>query len=141
MVKLDATILIQIVNFIVLIWALNTVLYKPIRKILFQRKEKVTGLEQSISDSVGRAQANDQRLAAGIKAARAQGLTAKENLIQSAAEKERLIIENINRKAQSDLTAMRQRLDVEMQSVREALQVELDDFANAVGQKILGRAI
>ena len=141
MVKLDASILIQIVNFIVLIWALNTVLYKPIRKILFQRKEKVTGLEQSIADSVDRVQANDQRLAAGIKAARAEGAAAKENLIQSAADKERLIIENINRKAQSDLAAMRQRLDAEMQSVREALHNELDDFANAVGQKILGRAI
>ena len=141
MVNLDASILIQIVNFIVLIWALNTVLYKPIRKILSQRKEKVTGLERRISDSAGRAQANELRLAAGIKAARAEGAAAKENLIQSAADKERLIIEEINRKAQSDLTAMRQRLDAEMQSVREALQHELDDFANAVGQKILGRAI
>ena len=52
-----------------------------------------------------------------------------------------MIVDNINRKAQSDLAAMRQRLDADMQSVREALQNELDDFANAIGRRILGRGI
>jgi F-type H+-transporting ATPase subunit b len=45
MVSVDGSIVVQIVNFLVLIWILNMVLYKPIRKILLDRKEKMTGLQ------------------------------------------------------------------------------------------------
>ena len=52
MVSIDGSLIIQIVNFIFLIWILNVVLYKPIRKVLIQRKEKIAGLEQKI-DTAG----------------------------------------------------------------------------------------
>ena len=37
----DISLLFQIANFLFLIWALNTILFKPIRKILRERKEKI----------------------------------------------------------------------------------------------------
>ena len=49
MVNVDVSLLIQIINFIVLIWVLNLVLYKPIRNILIQRKEKVANLEKRLA--------------------------------------------------------------------------------------------
>ena len=45
MIKIDASVVLQIVNFVFLIVVLNVVLFKPVRKILRQRKEKVDGLE------------------------------------------------------------------------------------------------
>ena len=44
----DWTTAIQIANFLFLIWVLNLILYRPIRRVLLQRKDKITGLEQSI---------------------------------------------------------------------------------------------
>ncbi len=44
----DGSLFVQIANFLIIIWALNVILYKPIRKILIQRKEKIVSLEQNI---------------------------------------------------------------------------------------------
>ena len=45
MVNIDGTLFVQIANFIILIFVLNSVLYRPIRKILKEREEKVNGLD------------------------------------------------------------------------------------------------
>src|SRR5210317_96718 len=47
----DGSIILQIVNFLFTIWVLNILLYRPIRKILIQRKEKIDGLELAIETS------------------------------------------------------------------------------------------
>ena len=41
----DASVFIQMINFIFLIWILNTLLFKPIRNILLKRKQEFEGLE------------------------------------------------------------------------------------------------
>jgi len=140
MVSLDVSLFIQIFNFIFLIFILNIVLYKPIRKILIQRKEKTTGLEQRI-DMVGKdIKEKDDAFSLGIKEARVKGLNEKGVLLQEASDEEREIIEKINKKAQANLAEIRAKIAKDVESVSESLRQELDSFANAIGQKILGRA-
>jgi F-type H+-transporting ATPase subunit b len=140
MVSVDGSLFIQIFNFIFLIWILNVVLYKPIRKVLIQRKEKITGLEQRI-DTVGKdVKEKDDAFSLGIKDARARGLNEKGALLQEAADEEREIIEKINKKAQANLAEIRATIAKDVESVSESLRQELDSFAESIGQKILGRA-
>ncbi|MBC8199834.1 MAG: ATPase [Desulfobacterales bacterium] len=140
MVSVDGSLFIQIANFIFLIWVLNVVLYKPIRKVLTQRKEKITGFEQRI-DTIGKdVKEKDDAFSLGIKEARAKGLNEKGVLLQEAADEEREIIEKINKKAQANLAEIRAKIAKDVESVGKSLQQELDVFANEIGQKILGRA-
>ena len=137
----DASVIIQIVNFVFLIWALNMVLYRPIRNILLQRKEKVEGFEKKIEASLSDAKEKDAAFALGIKAARAKGLKEKEALMAEAALQEKEIIDSINRKAQATLSEIRVKISKDASDVEAALRVEVDVFASAIGQKILGRAV
>ncbi len=140
MVSIDGSLFIQIVNFIFLIFILNIILYKPIRKVLIQRKEKITGLDQRI-DMVGKdIKEKDGAFSLGIKEAKAKGLAEKGVLLQQAADEESEVIEKINKKAQADLAEIRTKIAKDVESVSESLRQELDSFANAIGQKILGRA-
>ncbi len=140
MVNVDASVFIQIINFIFLIFALNIVLYKPIRKVLIQRKEKITGLEQGIDTADKDAKEKDDAFMSGIKDARAKGLKGKGILLQEASEEEKKVLEKINKKAQADLAEVREKIAKEAESVGKSLHQELDVFANEIGQKILGRA-
>lgn len=140
MISLDGSLIIQIINFLFLIWALNVVLYKPIRKILIQRKEKITGLEQSIDASNIDIKGKDDAFISGLKEARAKGMGEKDALIQVATDEEKTIIEKINQKAQADLAEVREKVAKEAKGVRVTLQKELDDIAISISHKILGRA-
>lgn len=139
MVSVDGSIVLQIVNFLLLIWILNIVLYKPIRKILLERKAKMDGLETVIDGAAQQVEAKEKAYAEGVRQARAAGQKEKEVLMQAAAEEEKAIIGKINADAQADLKAVKAKIADEMDGVKKALEKEIDAFANAIEQKILGR--
>jgi F-type H+-transporting ATPase subunit b len=141
MVKIDMSMFVQIVNFIILIWAMNKVVYKPIRRMLAKRHEKISGLEDIIMSSEENAAAKDQALTAGIKEAREKGLREKEDLETKGRQAETELIEKINEKARIDLEQMRKKVVSEANEARQALQKEIDRFADDICRKILGRAV
>ena len=136
----DGSLLIQIANFVFTIWVLNLLLYKPIRKILKQRKEKIDALELSIETSTKDAGEKDEAFLAGIKEARATGVEKKNALVQEAADEEKSILADLNQKTQAELAQVREKIKKEAKTVRESLQKEVDSFAEQISEKILGRA-
>lgn len=141
MISVDGSLFIQIINFLFLIWVLNTVLYRPIRNMLQQRKNKVSGLQEDIDSFSQTAREKDEAYYTGIKAARVKGLKEKEKYVQAAEEEEREIIARINEKAHAELEKVRQKIQTEAEEVKETLLQEVDRFANDIGEKILGRAV
>ena len=139
MVSVDGSIVLQIANFLLLIWILNMVLYKPIRKILQERKEKMVGMQSDIDGSAQQVQSKEDAYVEGVRQARAAGQKEKEALMQAAADEEKAIIGKINEAAQSELKDVREKITQEMGTVKAALEDEIDAFADAIGQKILGR--
>jgi F-type H+-transporting ATPase subunit b len=141
MIDINISLLIQIGNFVFLIFILNMLLYKPIRNILKQRKEKVAQFEQSIETANMDAKEKDEAYGTGVKEARVKGLTEKNTLLEAAADTEKEIIQKINKKAMADLTEVREKIKKDVETVRDTLQKDVDAFASAIGEKILGRAI
>jgi len=141
MIVIDQSVVIQIVNFVLLIVILNIVLYKPIRKVLQQRKEKFAGLEQNISDYTRDSREKVASLEDGIKQARIRGLKEKDALLQGAAEEEKRIIAKINEKAQAEISAIREKIAGDAERVRKVLQQEVEGFAEEIERKILGRSV
>jgi F-type H+-transporting ATPase subunit b len=137
----DWTLWVQIANFLLIVLVLNMVLFRPIRNILIQRKEKITKLEQNIETSDKEANEKNEAFDSGIRDARAKGLSEKSVLLNEAADEEREIVDKINQKAQADLAEVREKIAKDAEAVRASLQKEIDNFASAIGEKILGRAV
>lgn len=139
MVEINGTIFIQIVNFLVLIFVLNIVLYKPIRSILRQRKERMQGLETSAQSTGRQAEERNQAYTDGLKEARLRGQKEKEVLMKAAKDEEQAIVAKINAKSQQELSAVKEKIAKDTDAVRNVLEKEVDAFASAISQKILGR--
>ena len=137
----DGSLIIQIANFLLIIWILNLILYRPIRNILRQRRERIEGLELSIETYNENAQEKDDAFASGIKEARTRGLKQKDTLLQAAAEEEKQIIENVNTNAQAELAEIRKKIAKDADNARTSLQERVDEFADEICQKILGRKV
>ncbi len=140
MVSVDGSLFIQIINFLFLLYALNLVLFKPVRKILLERKEKIDSLEKGVESLSSKALDKDNAYKEGLKTARAKGLKQKEAFVEEASQEEKEILERINKKAQANLAAIRTQVAEETEKARLALEKEVDAFAKAIGEKILGRA-
>ena len=83
----------------------------------------------------------DEAFSAGVKEARTRGFKEKEALMQQAMDEEKKIIAGINSKAQAELAEIRNKIKSEAEAARESLQKEVDNFADQICQKILGRAV
>ena len=141
MINVNWSVFVQIINFLFLIWALNLILYKPIRQILARRREKIVGMEESIEGANSDAEQRGEAFKTGVKEARVKGLTEKEAIVQSAADEEKKIIEEINKKSQANLADIKEKIAKDTAEVKASLQQEIDAFAEAIGQKILGRVV
>lgn len=141
MIKIDGSLIIQLINFLILIWALNYVLYRPIRGILAQRREKVNGLANGIERFEQDAGDKAAAFESGIKQAREEGLKVKSALEEEGREEEKRQVEKINEKARQDMAEIREKVARETEEVRIALQSQIDTFVDEISQKILGRAV
>lgn len=135
------TVFIQAANFIILVFILNIVLYRPIRNILIQRKEKVQGLTQNVENATSDLTEKEATYASGIREARKKGLMEKDVLVNAATDEEKKIIDKINAEALAELNAVKGKVAKEADAARDALLKEVDAFANEIGVKILGRAV
>ncbi len=136
----DISAVYQMINFLVLLFVLNMVLYKPIRNVILERKAKVTGLETGVEKASADLDSQKDAYKNGLKQARGEGLKKKEVFIDEATAEEKEIIDQINKKAQANLAQIKQQVAEETEQARKALEAEVDTYAKAIGEKILGRA-
>ncbi len=137
----DKTCIWQIVNFLVLIWALNLILYRPIRKILTRRQDHMAGLDKNIEQFKRDTEDKESTFADGIKEARADGMKAKNALLEEGAAEEKKIIERISQKAQQTIADNKAKVAEDVKKAAAELQQEVEAFAVEIGRKILGREL
>lgn len=141
MVNVDGSLFIQIINFLFLIWILNSVMYRPVRNVLLRRKEKIAGIEKEIETFAKDAKQKKAAFSDGIKAARVKGIKEKDSLTQAAVNQEKAIVGKIGEKAQADLAKVREKIAQDAENVRKTLTGEMETFADEIVRKVLGRAV
>ncbi len=136
----DISTVYQMVNFLVLLFMLNLVLYKPIRKVMLERKAKIKGMRQKAKKADSDLVAGEEIYKDGLKVARTKGLKEKETFIDEASKEEKEILDKINKKAQANLAKIKQQVADETEQARKSLEGDVEAYAKAIGEKILGRA-
>lgn len=137
----DISLVYQMINFLILLFILNQLLYKPIRKVLLERKAKIQGLESGVEKANADLSSQETSYKDGLRQARTEGLKKKEAFVEEASKQEREIIDQINQKAQANLARIKKQVADETEQARKTLENEVEVFAKAIGEKILGRAI
>jgi F-type H+-transporting ATPase subunit b len=141
MIDIDITLLIQMVNIFVLMFLLNAIIYKPVRKILRDRATKLQGMQDIViklqENARSRQEEVDKKMAVASGKAKA-AIDAARAGAQAAGDEKLAAI-----KAEADAEKNTQLAEVKGQivSAGKELQANLDGFATAMASKILGRSI
>ena len=141
MLSVDQTLIIQIANFLILLFLLNIFLFKPIRGILAKRNEEESGLQSSIDDYQTRADQNEKGVEEGKVQARKEGVKEKDGLKGQGIEKEQGILQDAMSAAEEKIGNARKDVDVKMADVRKSLEDQVAVFSNELAEKILGRSV
>jgi F-type H+-transporting ATPase subunit b len=141
MIDINITLLFQIANFLILLFFLNLVLFRPIRRIINKRNQVIDDFTIAISSMTKNAQDAMNRFAQKIREAREEGAARVQSLKDEAHDAETKLIAQSNEEAQARISQIRKQLESEIQETRGQLQAQVQAFSRAVAEKILGRSI
>lgn len=141
MLSVDQTLIIQIANFLILLFVLNIFLFKPIRGILARRNEEENTLQSSIEDFQARADESEKGVEDGKVQARKEGVTEKDGLKGQGAEKEQGILQEAVSVAEDKIGKARKDLEAKMADVGKSLEDQVAAFSSELAEKILGRSV
>lgn len=141
MIDINITLLIQMANFLILLFLLNLVLYRPIRRIIQKRNQVIDDFTTTIDSMTKSAQEAMNTFAQKVREARAQGAANVQTLKDEAHEAESKLIAEKNQEGQARISQIRKQLESEIQETRGKLQAQVQAFSLAVAEKILGRSI
>jgi F-type H+-transporting ATPase subunit b len=141
MISVSPFLFVQMANFILLIFILNAILYKPIRKSLIERKKKIQGAEEAIEGAKRSADEAGQTFKTKMGDAKMKGHQEKEALKQAGQDEEKRLVDEVNQKAHAELETVRAQIAKDAESARGKLKGEIKAFSAAIAEKILGRAV
>jgi F-type H+-transporting ATPase subunit b len=141
MLEINNTLIIQIINFLVLLFLLNIILYKPIRKILGQRQEEMSASEGTIADLTDRSSRLNEELEQNTTAARKDGFKEKEDSKNEGRVEETKMVQNAVESVGEKVTKSREDTERNMAGLRQSLEKEVSLFSQELAEKVLGRSI
>lgn len=137
----NLTLVFQIANFLFLLFILNIILYRPIRKILGQRGDEVISFQEMIEDFQGRSAEGAKNLEESMADARSQGFKEKESLKGAGMEEEKVMLQQAISSAEERIGKAKEEIDQDTAQARRSLEEEVRVFSEELAEKILGRSI
>jgi F-type H+-transporting ATPase subunit b len=139
MIDIDWTLFMQIANFLILVFLLNMVLFRPIRGILKERQGILSGLQSDISSLTETEQGVRQDIQGELLSARKSGINKRDMIKQEGSAVEAGLMEKAKAEADDEMARMAAKIKSDVAAARDALKPQAESFALDLATKILGR--
>ncbi len=137
MLDLNITILIQMVNFFIALYVLNSLLIRPIRAILQERRDKVNGLTGDAEAFEREAQERLAAYEAELMRARNEGTSLRDEARLDATKTQQEIVKSATAKAQEELAKVQEELRLEAEATLAALRKQVSSLADQLATKVM----
>jgi F-type H+-transporting ATPase subunit b len=141
MIDIDWTLYAQLINFLLLVFLLNVVLFRPIRAIIRDRQAKLLAQEAEINLLSDQGRSVEDEIREKLAEARRAGAGARENLKQEGVQAEATLLEEVKRQVEVEWATVEKKIKADMAKARESLQTQTQSFAQLLATKILGREL
>ncbi|WP_029897291.1 ATP synthase F0 subunit B [Desulfohalovibrio reitneri] len=138
MIDLDITIFIQLVNFLIMWFVLDLILFRPIRGIIRKRNEHMEQQMDTVEKFSGQATEKLKNYEAALAEARTAGAQERDRLKEEGLGKEQELVGAAQKDASAKVQASRQEISAEADKAKETLKADVRKLAEAATAKILG---
>jgi F-type H+-transporting ATPase subunit b len=141
MIDIDWTLFAQLINFLLLVFLLNLVLFRPIRKALQDRQARLAQEEAAASQLELESQGLSAEIKEKLAAARRDGAGQREALKQEGSQAEAALLEEVKKQADLEWAQVEKKIKADMAKARESLKKQAQGFAQLLAAKVLGREL
>jgi len=141
LISLDKSLIIQGINFLILLFLLQKILYKPLLTKMNERTEAIRKSLEEAQHARAEAAKQQQENAERLRAAHAEAAAIRAAAIKEAAEEQRRLVEAARAEATRLVESARAQMETDIRRAREELRREVSDLAIAVAEKLVRKSL
>jgi F-type H+-transporting ATPase subunit b len=139
MISINATLVVQVINFLVLMWLLNILLYKPIFRIMEERQQNVSDAKERMTRLKQKAEEKTTAVEREIQEARTQASNQRQKQVDQASAQATEIMNQAQGEARDHLASIQDEAARQTNEVRGALEEYKKPIVEMVFAKVMGR--
>ncbi|OPY09777.1 MAG: ATP synthase subunit b, sodium ion specific [Syntrophus sp. PtaB.Bin001] len=140
-IGLDYTVWIQLINFFIMIFVLNVLLYKPIMGIIEKRKEQIEVSEREIKELNLTIEQKEARYEEKLRLAKNDALEQKKEIVREGAEAAKGILDAARSEIPRIVEQFESKVAKEVGEARRVLREQSENIAMEIAEKVMGRSI
>ena len=137
----DLTLAIQIVLFLLFIWLLNALLFRPTLRVLEARQERIEGSRHRAGELQARIEEAVAKHESQVRDARMNGERERARLVQEATAEEARIAAEGRDRASKIAAEIREAIARDAGTARRELDGLAREFASLIAEQVLGRRV
>lgn len=141
LINLDKSLVIQMINFLVLLFILWKLLYKP---LVAKMEERTQAIKKALEEAqAARAEAERQRQqhAAQIQAAMSEAQAIRATALKEAAEEQRRLVEAARAEAAKLVASAKAEMEQDIRRARGQLRQEVGDLAVQIAERLIKQSL
>jgi F-type H+-transporting ATPase subunit b len=141
LINLDTSILIQMVNFLVLLFVLWKLLYRP---LVGKMEERTSAIRKSLEEAQAarlEAQREREEHARRLAATHAEAQAIRAAALEDAAEEQRKLVEGARAEAARLIASAKAEMEQDVRRARQELRQEVTDLAVAIAERLTRKTL
>lgn len=141
MIDIDSTLWIQLVNFLILVFILKILLYKPILGIMEKRRQQFDGARDEVR---GLHEAVEKKMAEyeeAVRKAKQAAMEQKSEFVKEGAEEARKIVDAVRGVIPKMMEEFQGKMNREIDEARGVLKNQSQRLSLEIAEKVLGRSL
>lgn len=141
LISLDRSLIVQVINFVVLLVILSRLLYQPFLAKMAERTETISKSLEEAQAARAQAQQQLEENEARLRAAHAEAAAIRAQALREAGEAQRRLVDAARTEAQRLVDSAKAQLEADVRRAREELRREVADLAIAVAEKLIRKSL
>lgn len=138
MLELNNWFFVLLANFLVLLYLLNIILFKPFMKLFDERRHSTQGSLEAARDMEAKKEEALLQMNNELKAAREKAKQLYESIVKDGTARQKEMLESAANEAHRLIDEARQELKSESDKARQKLHADLPRFSDAIVRKLIG---
>jgi len=140
-IELNYAFFVQIINFGILVLILNVFLYKPLRKVLAERRQVIDSAREKAASVDLEVQEKMALYEARLRDAKTEAGNRRSEALKQAQAEETAVLEKARKQAADSMAAIRDKVAREAGDARTLLKQQAEALSSDICEKILGRSL
>ena len=141
MIEINLTIVIQVVQFLILVFVLNRLLFRPISRVIAERQEKITTWETQTQNLQETARLKLESYENQLRDEKAQAQERQEQLTKELKQQEEENLLTVSEEASQIVASTQEAIEKETERLREELRQQAAELSQMLAERVLGRKV